>query len=114
MKSEQYQYIQRMINEHPVIMFSKTTCSYCAMAKNLLNEVGVNYEVEEIDRRTDTDKLQDVFAKITSARTVSCSSRLVNIWDKNTVLVSLMTVLPHQCSSLHIAEIEYCIRTPFL
>jgi len=41
------------------------------MAKNVLNEVGVNYEVEEIDQRDDTDKLQDIFAKITSARTVS-------------------------------------------
>jgi len=41
------------------------------MAKNLLNEVGVNYQVEEIDKRDDTDKVQDIFAKITSARTVS-------------------------------------------
>jgi len=41
------------------------------MAKNLLNEVGVNYEVEEIDKRDDTDKLQEIFAKITTARTVS-------------------------------------------
>lgn len=70
-KSEQHQYIQKMISSHPVMVFSKTTCSYCAMAKNLLNEIGVNYEVEEIDRRNDTDKLQDVFAKITNARTVS-------------------------------------------
>jgi len=49
------------------------------MAKNVLNEVGVNYEVEEIDRRDDTDKLQDIFAKITSARTVSSSMRMV-VW----------------------------------
>jgi len=73
MKSEQYQYVQKMISKHPVMLFSKTTCSYCAMAKNLLNEVGVDYEVEEIDRRDDTDKLQDIFAKITNARTVSCA-----------------------------------------
>lgn len=70
LKSEQYQYIQKMASEHPVIIFSKTTCSYSAMAKNLLNEIGVDYEVEEIDRRSDTDKLQDIFLKITSARTV--------------------------------------------
>lgn len=77
MRSEQYQYIQKMISKHPVMLFSKTTCSYCAMAKNLLNEVGVHYEVEEIDRRDDTDKLQDVFAKITNARTVSCPLTLM-------------------------------------
>jgi len=71
-----------MISSHPVIVFSKTTCSYCAMAKNLLNEVGVHYDVEEIDRRNDTDKLQDVFAKITSARTVSCV--LTNLFTKLT------------------------------
>ena len=56
------------------MVFSKTTCSYSAMAKNVLNEVGVNYEVEEIDRREDTDKLQEIFAKITTARTVSSST----------------------------------------
>jgi len=63
-----------MISKHPVMVFSKTTCSYSAMAKNVLNEVGVNYEVEEIDRREDTDKLQEIFAKITTARTVSSST----------------------------------------
>jgi len=71
-QSEQYQYIQNMISKHPVVVFSKTTCSYSAMAKNVLNEVGVNYEVEEIDQRDDTDKVQDIFAKISNARTVSC------------------------------------------
>jgi len=68
-----------MISKYPVMVFSKTTCNYSAMAKNVLNEVGVNYEVEEIDRRDDTDKLQDIFAKITSARTVSSSMRMV-VW----------------------------------
>jgi len=78
-KSDSYQHIQQMISKYPVMVFSKTTCNFSAMAKNVLNEVGVNYEVEEIDRRDDTDKLQEIFAKITTARTVSCSMMRV-IW----------------------------------
>jgi hypothetical protein len=46
------------------------------MAKRVLNEVGVQYAVEEIDLRSDTDKLQDIFSKLTGARTVSISCHL--------------------------------------
>jgi len=70
LQSDEYKYIQQKIKENPVMVFSKTTCSYCKMAKGVLDEVGVNYTLEEIDLRTDTDKLQDIFAKITDARTV--------------------------------------------
>jgi len=69
-KSEEYMYIQQKIKENPVMVFSKTTCTYCKMAKKVLDDIGVNYAVEEIDLRKDTDKLQDIFAKITDARTV--------------------------------------------
>jgi len=51
-------------------MFSKPTCQYCNMAKEVLNGTGVEYQVEEIEGRKDCDKLQDVFAQMTGARTV--------------------------------------------
>jgi glutaredoxin-related protein len=78
-QTEEYQYIQQKVKSNPVMVFSKTTCSYCKMAKNVLNEIGVNYELEEIDLRKDTDKLQDIFAKITDARTVSIYGLMVVI-----------------------------------
>jgi len=51
-------------------VFSKSTCPYCRMVKEVLDGTGVNYEVEEIESRKDCDKLQDVFGQITGARTV--------------------------------------------
>ena len=63
------------------MVFSKTTCTYCKMAKKVLDEVGVNYTVEEIDLRPDTDKLQDVFEKITDARTVTLKIHFVSIYN---------------------------------
>jgi len=68
--TEEYKYIQLQIRKHPVIMFSKPSCIYCQMAKKVLDGTGVEYEVEEIDSRSDCDKLQDIFAKITGAKTV--------------------------------------------
>lgn len=53
------------------MIFSKTTCSYCAMAKKVLDEVGVEYVVVEINQRDDCDKLQDMLEKITGQRSVS-------------------------------------------
>jgi len=68
--SQEHQYVQKMIADHPVMVFSKSTCPYCAMAKEVLNEVGVEYTVEEIDGRKDGNELQNVFMQITGARTV--------------------------------------------
>jgi len=68
--SEENQYIQKMIKENPVMVFSKLTCQYCKMAKEVLNSSGVDYVVEEIEEREDCDKLQDIFKQLTGARTV--------------------------------------------
>lgn len=68
--SAEYKYIQKRITENPVMVFSKTTCPYCKMAKEALDKAGVNYVVEEIEDRPDCSQLQDVFAKITGAKTV--------------------------------------------
>jgi len=68
--SIEYQYVQKQIKDHPVMVFSKPSCPYCKMAKEVLDSTGVVYEVEEIDGRNDCDKLQDVFAQMTGGRTV--------------------------------------------
>jgi len=68
--SKENEYIQKMIKENPVMIFSKTTCSYCAMAKKVLDGIGVSYVVEEIDLREDCDQLQNIFKQLTGARTV--------------------------------------------
>jgi len=68
--SKELQYVQKMINEHAVMVFSKPSCPYCKMAKEVLDGIGVDYCVEEIDKRSDCDKLQDVFLQMTGGRTV--------------------------------------------
>jgi len=68
--TKEYQYIQLRIKAHPVMMFSKPSCLYCKMAKEVLDGTGVEYDVEEIEARDDCDKLQDIFEQMTGARTV--------------------------------------------
>uniref|UniRef100_A0A8C5E2R5 Glutaredoxin-2, mitochondrial n=1 Tax=Gouania willdenowi TaxID=441366 RepID=A0A8C5E2R5_GOUWI len=53
-----------------VVIFSKTTCPYCKMAKNVFNEIGANYKVVELDEHGDGRRMQEALAKITGARTV--------------------------------------------
>ena len=61
----------QMITDHPVMVFSKRTCSFCKMAKEQLDKIQVDYTVEEIDGRDDCNDLQDMFEKMTGQRTVS-------------------------------------------
>lgn len=39
------------IREHKVVVFSKTYCPFCKMAKDALNKTGVKYDLLELDER---------------------------------------------------------------
>lgn len=54
-----------------VVIFSKTTCPYCKVAKNVFNEIGASYKVIELDEHNDGRRLQETLAQMTGARTVS-------------------------------------------
>ncbi|XP_061095867.1 glutaredoxin 2 isoform X2 [Conger conger] len=64
------QFVQDVITHNCVVIFSKTTCPYCKMAKNVFNEIGATYKVIELDRHNDGRRLQEALAQITGARTV--------------------------------------------
>jgi len=66
----EYQYIAAAIKPHPVVMFSKESCKFCAMAREVLDGVGVQYHVEDIGTKENCQPLQDVFKQITGERTV--------------------------------------------
>jgi glutaredoxin 3 len=70
LNTEEGKFLKGKIDENPVIIFSKTTCTYCKMAKKTLDDTGVNYAVEEIGGRDDLDKIQDLFLTLTGGRTV--------------------------------------------
>ena len=64
-------FVDDSITNNKVMVFSKTYCPYCTMAKEALNDVGAKYKVEEIENRSDCGEIQDYLLSITKSRTVS-------------------------------------------
>ncbi|TRZ00715.1 hypothetical protein DNTS_005598 [Danionella cerebrum] len=64
------QFVKDVVSSNCVVIFSKTTCPYCKMAKNVFNEIGATYKVVELDEHNDGRRLQETLAQLTGARTV--------------------------------------------
>uniref|UniRef100_K9IGY8 Glutaredoxin-2, mitochondrial n=2 Tax=Desmodus rotundus TaxID=9430 RepID=K9IGY8_DESRO len=62
--------IQETISDNCVVIFSKTSCSYCTMAKKLFQDMNVNYKVVELDMLEYGSQFQDALYKMTGERTV--------------------------------------------
>uniref|UniRef100_A0A2K6KL39 Glutaredoxin-2, mitochondrial n=1 Tax=Rhinopithecus bieti TaxID=61621 RepID=A0A2K6KL39_RHIBE len=62
--------IQETISDNCVVIFSKTSCSYCTMAKKLFHDMNVNYKVVELDLLEYGNQFQDALYKMTGERTV--------------------------------------------
>ncbi|XP_058286339.1 glutaredoxin 2 isoform X3 [Hylobates moloch] len=62
--------IQETISDNCVVIFSKTSCSYCTMAKKLFRDMNVNYKVVELDLLEYGNQFQDALYKMTGERTV--------------------------------------------
>ncbi|XP_053325436.1 glutaredoxin 2 [Spea bombifrons] len=69
-QSEAVQMIKETISENCVVIFSKTTCPYCTMAKEAFNDINVNYKAVELDQVDNGAQLQTILHKMTGARTV--------------------------------------------
>uniref|UniRef100_A0A8B9KXG5 Glutaredoxin-2, mitochondrial n=1 Tax=Astyanax mexicanus TaxID=7994 RepID=A0A8B9KXG5_ASTMX len=68
--TESAQLVQEVVSHNCVVIFSKTTCPYCKMAKGVFNEIGATYKVVELDEHSHGRQLQDTLAQMTGARTV--------------------------------------------
>ncbi|XP_017572305.1 glutaredoxin 2 isoform X1 [Pygocentrus nattereri] len=68
--TESAQFVQDVVAHNCVVIFSKTTCPYCKMAKNVFNEIGATYKVIELDEHNHGRQLQEALAQMTGARTV--------------------------------------------
>ena len=44
-------YVDGKVQNNKVMVFSKSYCPYCKMAKDALNSTGVKYELVELDER---------------------------------------------------------------
>nr|XP_002125050.1 glutaredoxin-like [Ciona intestinalis] len=62
--------IESEISKNKVQVFSKTYCPYCKMAKDALKAAGIDYNVMELDNRSDGSAIQDVLKEMTGARSV--------------------------------------------
>lgn len=65
-------WVDEMIHEHPVVVFSKTTCPYCSEAKKILEKANSDYKTHEINKMDNCSQIQDALQSKTGARTV-CS-----------------------------------------
>ena len=65
-------FVSQMVNDHPVVIFSKTSCPHCTETKTTLNDKGVPYKVVELDQMHSGEGplVQNVLQEMTSARTV--------------------------------------------
>ena len=43
--------VDEKIRSNKVVVFSKTYCPYCKMAKDVLNQTGVKFDLLELDER---------------------------------------------------------------
>ncbi|GAA6081818.1 glutaredoxin 2 isoform X1, partial [Tachysurus ichikawai] len=59
-----------VVSHNCVVIFSKTTCPYCKMAKNVFNQIGATYKVIELDEHGNGQQLQEALAQMSGAKTV--------------------------------------------
>ncbi|XP_045153976.1 glutaredoxin 2 isoform X2 [Echinops telfairi] len=71
--------IQETISDNCVVIFSKTSCSYCTMAKKLFHDMNINYKVVELDMLEYGNQFQDALFTMTGERT-SFSQDESSLW----------------------------------
>lgn len=65
-------FVDEKIASNKVVVFSKTYCPYCTMAKEALNKTGLkDFLVIELDGRNDGDSIQDYLRTLSGIRSVS-------------------------------------------
>lgn len=64
------QSVNKAIQENFVMVFSKSYCPYCVKAKKLLQSLGIQYGLFELDWRDDGSPIQNYLGEITNQTTV--------------------------------------------
>ncbi|XP_073499044.1 glutaredoxin 2 isoform X2 [Phyllobates terribilis] len=68
--SEALKLVEKTVSENCVVIYSKTTCPYCTMAKDAFNSINVNYKSIELDEVDNGRQLQEALHQMTGARSV--------------------------------------------
>ncbi|CAN8233158.1 unnamed protein product [Cochlearia groenlandica] len=61
---------KEIVSKNAVVVFSKTYCPYCVKIKNLLQQLGANFKLIELDNESDGSQVQSALAEWTGQRTV--------------------------------------------
>ncbi|CAG0886112.1 unnamed protein product [Cyprideis torosa] len=62
--------IKNIVDNNSLVIFSKTTCGFCKQAKALFTSLNVPYHVEELDKISNGNVIQEALASETGHRTV--------------------------------------------
>ncbi|CAI5742223.1 unnamed protein product [Hyaloperonospora brassicae] len=62
--------VEAKIAASPVVVYSKSYCPYCIKTKSLLTQLGVQYEVVELDQVPNGSEQQNALEEITGQSTV--------------------------------------------
>ncbi|XP_056379528.1 glutaredoxin 2 [Hyla sarda] len=62
--------IKETISQNCVVIYSKSSCPYCTMAKEAFNSINVNYKTIELDDVDNGREIQQALHQMTGARTV--------------------------------------------
>uniref|UniRef100_A0A0K8RI96 Putative glutaredoxin n=2 Tax=Ixodes ricinus TaxID=34613 RepID=A0A0K8RI96_IXORI len=63
-------FVQETIEKNPVVIFSKSYCPFCKMAKEVFVNIKAPFLTVELDDRPDADDIQEVLREMTGAATV--------------------------------------------
>ena len=62
--------IKAEVAANKVMVYSKSWCPFCVQTKELLTSKGISFEVKELDKLGDGDKIQAALQQMTGQRTV--------------------------------------------
>ena len=62
--------LQQAVDEEDVLVFSKTTCGFCAKTKKIFEALGQEATVYELDKLENGFKIQQLLEDMTNQRTV--------------------------------------------
>ncbi|KAI8067547.1 glutaredoxin [Gongronella butleri] len=62
--------VKKTIAENKVTIFSKSYCPFCLGAKDIFDDLNVNYKALELDERPDGPEIQHALLELTQQRTV--------------------------------------------
>ncbi|KAI9341043.1 glutaredoxin [Pilaira anomala] len=62
--------VKKAISENTVMIFSKSYCPYCIRAKDLFDDIDVDYKALELNEHQDGEAIQKALAELTKQNTV--------------------------------------------